>query len=347
MALIYGSFFSLFGVHATLAFVLFSIAAVVVPAIAFGRALRARGLAVSTASGFAALLLICSWPAILVIDRGNMEICVWIALALAMWAYATGRGYLAASFFGVAAALKLFPFIFLTLFFSTRRFKELLAGVAVFFALSIARLAVLGPTIPIAAPGIADGLHYFAVAYMARWNSWENGVDHSLFATIKFVLIFVFHVSANHAFTRELSIYNALTVVGGVLLYFLRIRFLPLLNQILILSILSIYFTAFSGDGTLFHLYYPFAMLAFLAIDAKRRRVAVKGLGTAFNLLAFLVSYEGFFVHHNRRFEGEIKCLALTWLLLVAFRSAFGPPLSLAVADDNLAWPDARLIRRT
>ena len=70
-----------------------------------------------------------------------MEILVWIVLLLATWAYSTGRGYLAATFFGLAAALKLFPFVFLALFLSTREFRKLLLGAAVFLAASVAGLA--------------------------------------------------------------------------------------------------------------------------------------------------------------------------------------------------------------
>ncbi len=346
VALVYEAFFRIFGRHATNAFVLFSAVAVLLPAGLFFVALRRRGLAGSAAGGVTLVLLFCSWPALLVIDRGNMEILVWIALALATWALATGREYLAASSFGVAASLKLFPFIFLGIFLSKRRYRELAVGCAVFAGVSVASLAVLGPTVAIAGRGIVDGLHFFAIQYMARWNSWENGVDHSLFATIKLMSMVLFHHPPQQPFTRELAVYNASMVTAGVALFFLRIRFLPIVNQVLTLSIASIYFTAFSGDGTLFHLYYPLAMLIFVGIDGTARGVTVAGLKQALCLLAFLLSYEGFFVVHNHRLEGEVKCLALGWLLVVALRYPFGAPLGKAGREDELAWPDTRLIAK-
>jgi hypothetical protein len=131
--------------------------------------------------------------------------------------------------------------------------------------------------------------------------------------------------------------------IFGVALYFLRIRVLPLLNQLLIFSIASILFTGFSGDGTLLHLYYPFALLCLLAIDAYRRGIIVAGLDTALYLLAYIFAYEGFFVLFKHRFEGEAKCLILVWLLIVAFRYPFSPPLASKPGRD-LAHPDASLL---
>jgi hypothetical protein len=345
VALVYETFIRLFP-HPARVFVGCSILAVIIPALLFGLALRRRGLAPLASLVFVAVLLACSWPALLVIDRGNMEIVVWIVLAIATWAFATGRGYLAATFFGFAASLKLFPFIFLGLFLSTRRYKELSVGIVSFFAASLIGFAVLGPTIPVAFHGIVAGLHVFQVNYMGAWNSWENGVDHSLFATYKFTSIVLFHHSKGATFQRACTVYNLVMAIFGILLYFLRIRFLPILNQLLILSIASILFTGFSGDGTLLHLYYPFAMLCFLALDAYRKRILVPGLNLALAILAVVFSYEGFFVLYAHRFEGEFKCLVLVWLMVVAFRHPFSPPLSTSVATD-LACPDASRIATT
>lgn len=339
VALVYEFFFRCFR-HPTVVFVAFTASALLVPAALFARALHRRGIAASTAWLFVLTMALCSWPYILVIDRANMEILVWIALATAIWAFATGRGFLAATLFGIAAALKLFPFVFLALFLSMRRYRELVFGVAVFLVLSIISLAALGPTVPIAVHGIASGLDYFKIQYMQRWRPWESGVDHSLFAFLKFVAIATHEHSTDIPFTRSLRIYTAVTAVGGIILYFWRIQFLPLLNQILVLCIVSIYLTAFSGDGTLLHLYYPFALLAFLAISAQRRGIVVPGLRQALLLLAFLFSYEGFFSYGSQRLEGEAKCIALGWLLLLALRFPFGPPLRAAGPSSLLAGTD-------
>ena len=333
-------FFHFMGRYSTASFVCFCILSFIVPAILFARALRNRGIAVSTAAVFTIIILIFSWPALLIVDGANTEVIVWLALATGMWAYSTGRGWTAAAFFGVGAALKLFPFVYLALFFSTRQYKKLLFGIGVFLLVTVASLAILGPTIPQAAKGILSGLDFFKHVYMEQWRSIENGVDHSLFAAIKFILVWFFHFPMTNL-ARPLAIYLPVTAVGGLLLYFLWIRRLPLLNQVITLTIASIYFTAFSGDGTLIHLYYGFAMLTFLAIDAHRKGLVIPGLNTAFACLAFLLSTESFFFHHGYRFEGQIKACVLAFLFVIALVRPFGPPVGEDNRDDALANPDS------
>ena len=161
---------------------------------------------------------------------------------------------------------------------------------------------------------------------MAQWRFGENGVDHSLFALYKCIAVALGHDPAN--FLQSLSIYLALSALGGTLLYFLRIRHLPLLNQLLILTIASINFTAFSGDGTLLHLYYPFALLLFLTLGAWKRRTQVPGLLPALLCFAVLLAPESYLVAGEWRFEGEVKCLILGYLLVLALRHPFGPSLT-------------------
>ena len=327
VSLIYLALYRVFGVHAVRAFNALCALACIVPAVWFGVELRRRAIGLVTVCLFVATLLLTSWPAILVADRANMEITVWIVMAFAMWAFATGRGYAAAVLFGIAASLKLFPFVFLALFLSRRQYRQLFVGAGAFALSSIVGLALLGPTIPAAYRGISAGLQFFKLSYMMRWNPTENGVDHSLFALVKGARIFFFHVPVQHVFSRSLSVYLLLTAVGGVVLYFARIRTLPVVNQVLLLSIASIYLTPFSGDGTLLHLYYPFAMLTFVALRSAREGVRVPGLGWVFVCFGLLFSEETFLVNDLQRFEGQFKCLVLTFLFVTALRLPFGPPV--------------------
>ena len=329
VALMYDVFLHHAGPHPLVAFVTFSVVAIVVPAIWFGRALSQHGMSGVRAFLFTATLLVFAWPAILVIDRGNMEILVWIALLAATWAYSTGRGYLGAALFGVAASLKLFPFVYLGLFLSTREYRKLLLGAVVFLAMSVAALALLGPSIPAAYAGISGGLGQFRVMYMAQWRPQENGVDHSLFSLAKALMVRVGHHS--YYFNRSLSLYLACTAIFGLLLYVLRIRRLPLINQLLAFSIASIFFTAFSGDGTLLHLYYAFGLLLFLSFRAYRDHMTVPGLNAALISLAILVTPLSFVAGRHQRYEGQLRSLLLGYLLFLTLRYGFGPSLEKSV----------------
>ncbi|MDR3736621.1 MAG: glycosyltransferase 87 family protein [Acidobacteriaceae bacterium] len=334
-------FFHCFPHHPTLAFELFDVLCAVVPCIFFARALHKRGIALLTSAGFSLTLLLFSWPALLLVDRGNMECVVWVATVIGFWSLATGRENTAAIAFGAAASFKFFPIILLGIFLAQKKWRPLFLGLLAFVVISIASLWILGPTIPQAWLGISYGLTSFKINYMACWRSYENGIDHSLFALIKGAMM-ILHLHARTGFLLPLAIYNASVVVGGIVLYCVRIRLMPLLNQSLLLMISCIYFTAFSGDGTLIHLYSLFAMLVFLALDANSRNLSIPGLNSTLLWLTFIVSPATYFiVHHGHRFEGQVKCLALGVLFLYALRYPLGPTLGSDERPDILSHPDA------
>ena len=331
--------------YPTVAFVAFTTLAFVVPCILFARSLRARGIAPLIAASFATTLFVFSWPALLLIDGANMEVAVWIVTALGFWGIATGRDRTAAVAFGLAASFKLFPVALLALFFSNRKYGKLLLGIVTMFAVSLISLRILGPTVQAAWTGISFGLASFKTNYMAQWHTGENGVDHSLFAFIKMTLILA-HLHGVKNFFRPLAIYLWATAVGGTALYFLRIRLLPMLNQALLLTIACIYLTAFSGDGTLIHLYGPFALLVYLVIDASRKRIHIPGLQATMLTLTFILSPVSFLIFKDHRFEGEVKCIALGILSYLALRYPLGPPLGTDPRPDALAHPDATRVPR-
>ena len=327
VALVFEFFFRVFGTHATFAFVTFCVLSFLIPFVCFGEVLARRGISRAHAIAFVLTICILSWPVELIVDGANAEVIVWLAMAIAMWAFATGRGYTAAIFFGCAAALKLFPFVFLALFLRRRDIGKLVTGVFSFLLISVVSLQILGPTISVAYRGIAYGLQQFKTVYMAHLLMGENGVDHSLFASIKFLLRIVFHHVND--FTHLLQLYLGLTAVGGTLLFFFVIRKQSLLNQVLSLSILSIYITAFSGDGTLIHLYYPLAMLFLLACRAHSDGVRVPGLALVLGALCFCVSVESFFVVSYKdtaaRYIGPMHAIGLGVALYGSLRYRLGP----------------------
>lgn len=286
----------------------------IIPAALFGRALIRRGLRPNVAYSFAATLVLTSYPLALMIDRANMEIMVWIVLAIGMWAYATGRLRTAAVFFGVAASLKLFPFVYLALFVPRRQYKMLALGIASFIGTTILSLWILGPTIRVAAKGVADGLLFFKTVYMSQLHVDENGFDHSLFSLIKTCVLYV---RPSFDLRPLLSDYLAFTALAGLLLYFLRIWRLPQVNQVFALAISSILFTAFSGDGTLIHLYIPLAMLVFFAIDQQRLGRKTRGLPAAFACLVFLLTPENYILRHGIRYGSQFKSLILLVLFTI------------------------------
>lgn len=341
----YDFFYGLLRPHEVLAFELFCVLVFVVPALAFGRALTRRGVSAGAAYLFVSVITLLSWPAVLLVDGGNMEVLVWLTLLIGMWAYATGRLWLAAAFFGIGASVKLFPFVLFGLFLSRRQYSKIVFGGAVFVVVSVASLAFVGPTISSAFHGVTYGLDSFKTIYMQHWLRGENGVDHSIFALYKGIAVKVFHHSPG-GFTLSLTVYLWVMAIAGLLLYAFRIRHMPLLNQVLLLVIASIYFTAFSGDGTLIHLYYPAAMLFLLALQSWRDGVKVPGLHLALGCLVFILSFESFLIHHEQRYIGPAHCIGIAVLFVTGLVFPFGPPLGETISEQILSRPETGWVRR-
>lgn len=345
VALAYETFYQIGGTaHSLRLFLAFLSLSFAIPAMLFGLALWRHGLSLDDSVGFVALVAVTSWPALLMIDRANMEVMVWCALAVGVWAYSRGKDWTAAMFFGLAASMKLFPFVYLALFLNRRQFPKVLAGAVSFFFFSIASLAVLGPTISISYHGIEAGLAFFHDSYMAHYLPEEGGLDHSILAFLRLIIHVVKRKNDTAALAEVLRIYLPVSAVVGTILYFWRIRKMPRLNQLLALTIASIYFTPFSGDGTLIHLYYSFALLCFLAMDAWRRCIVIPGLRVAFFCFAYLLSTESFLIVSDHRVEGQGKCVALGVLLIWALRYPFGTALEKESPTAQLAYPDASMV---
>lgn len=342
MAVCYQVFYRCFGVHALTAFLVCSILAFAIPALLFARALAARGIAPLTATLFVAMLLLLSWPALLLLDRANVEVFVWIATAAGAWSYSRGKEWTAAILFGIATALKLFPIVLLGLFFTRRKYPKFILGLGVYAITTIVSLAVLGPTIPVAYHGIAKGLSEFHDYYLIHYRVDESGLDHTPLAFVKTLLAAKYRTPPQSMLNTLTSIYLPLSALAGILLYFLRIRRMPWLNQLLLLSIAAIYFTPFSGDGTLIHLYPAFALCCFVAIDAWRRGIEIPGLRPIMYCFAYLFAIESFVVSKGHRLEGQAKCLVLGILLVWALRYPLGEPVIDTPLD--LSHPDTSKI---
>jgi hypothetical protein len=117
--------------------------------------------------------------------------------------------------------------------------------------------------------------------------------------------------------------YLAVAAVSGVALYFLRIRHLPIINQVLCLCIASILLPPVSYEYTLLHLYVAFGLLALFAQKMWSARVQIPGISAAMCCLAILVSPLSEVIYHMERFGGQIKAIVLVVLMIIALKYPF------------------------
>ena len=297
-ARVYGAFLVLVGLAA---------------AACFYGCVRRAGLARKAALLLAATVLLTSYPYLYLLQRGNVEVFVWLPLTAGIWLFLKRKFGWAAVLFGMAAALKLYPIIFLGLFLSRARWKDLGLALASFVGFNVAALWWLGPTIAQAYHWNAIQLQAFGKFYAA--SVWALGYDHSFFALIK-TLTLPWHADL----TPWVRWYTLSMAVGCFLLFILVIRKLPVANQLGCLSILCVTVAPVSYDYTLLNLYSFFAVVVLLAIQGWRQNRDVAGVQLLLGLFAVVLTPNSFVIFNGARFGAQLRCLCLLAMLGVLLR---------------------------
>jgi len=285
-----------------LGFLLAGLAAV---ATMYARSLRRRGVAPGSAAKYTAAVALLAFPYWFGFERANLEFVVILATVAGFCGLVSGRGYWAAGCFGLAASLKLLPVIYLGLFLYRRQYRQLFFGLVVLAVVTVLSLQFVGPTIGVAWRGIAHGVEEFRRTYVLQNLPGSTSWDHSLLGLLrKFVA----------TTDRNVAIYSAGTAVTGLALFFWRIIRLPLINQVLCLSIAAVWLAPISFEYTLMGLYGVFGMLSVAGLrfdEARLRRVM-----PLFVMLGILFSPLSELIWRGVQYGGQVKCLVLGGMFL-------------------------------
>jgi hypothetical protein len=330
VALLY-SFFFLFGGHALAVYLTLGLGAAAFATYLLFRALHRRGLSSLSAFMLSAFLLMSSYPLMFTLKQANQELIIWIFMMSGLYAIFHRRDNLAGACFGVAIAAKIFPFIYLGLFLARRRIQPILIAACTAVVVTLASLFLIYPNLVVAWRLNNKGLAQFRPLVILR-NYPQRNFDHSLFGLIKAAL---HPLPPTQTLAHILTAYLAMMAVLGLILYVVRIRKLPLINQVLALTIASIWFTPTSFDYTLLHLYVPWALLAFFALQ--HREHPPRSLLWAMLAMAVLMSPQSEIIHHGMGFGGQCKALILGALLVLSLVTRFRMPEDPASATPGAA----------
>ncbi len=100
-----------------------------------------------------------------------------------------------------------------------------------------------------------------------------------------------------------------------LLLFFLVIRKLPTLNQILTLTVISVWIVPLSHDYTLVHLYAPLLLMILLVLRLPPYQPVGRSIFVAFSCFAVLLSDLDFITFHGELYGGQVRCVVLAVLL--------------------------------
>ena len=305
--------------HIVVAYLAFSVGALSGGALFAIRALVRRGIEVPVAAGYVLLTMLCAYPIWFALSQANIEIVLWVLLASGIALYWKEQGYAACVCFGMAAAVKFYPALFLVLPLYRKRWGQAALGAAVTVAYSAGSLVYVGPTETQASLGFAAGLNRFRTEFMLRLLD-STGVDHSLFSLYK--LSFRHHVAAGR-FSTALPIYLALMAVIVLVLLTVRVRHLPLANQLGFCIVVCVLFPPTSFEYTLLHILTLFALLLFVFLDLDRAGERVPGLVQALLCCTVCLSFMPELIFHAHQADGVVKSLTLGLLLVTLLRYPF------------------------
>lgn len=269
-----------------------------------------------------AVSLLLSYPFWFEYRLGNVEIWVFLLNAFGVLLFLRNRTYAAAVLFGLSAGFKVFPIVYLGLLLAKKQYRQVIVGVAVAVVFNVFALWWMGPTFSMAYHGVQAGLAYNRVHYQLHWLPLETGFDHTIIGFIKMSL----RVRKGESIPSMLvSAYLLIAGCAGVALYFLRIRFLPVINQILCLCLASIWLTPNSHDYTLIHLYIPWGLLLLCCARPAFVKANTATLTKLFVCFAIVFSAEYEVLMKTVAVGGQIKCIALGVMFYLALRYPLAP----------------------
>jgi hypothetical protein len=266
-------------------------------------------------AGAALLTFGAGYPFIWAIERANMETVVFVLNAAALTAFFTRRHLVAGLLIAVAASMKIFPGVLFVLLLARKRYWELAVSLALILPLEEVSLWVLGPSISAAYESVRTGLANISRNYFLGYPVTTIGYDHSVFALLKQILHLKLRDEALGAKIFSLGLgYSLLMAATLVVLYWVRIRKLPLLNQAMVLLTLSVTLPYLSFEYTLIAISLVWAMFViFLSRDVTedREQIPMPAVLAMLGLMALLFAPLHFITGGTQIYGGQVKALAL------------------------------------
>ncbi len=300
--------------------------------------------------------LLTAYPIWVLINRGNIEAVLWVLVLLGVAAYVRERWLASAILWAAATAMKLSAGVLFALFLVKGRYWSFVIALAATAAFMLLTLAQVGPTIHQAALDSTKGASVLLDQFIP--GRIATGFDESILGAVKQVLAVSFFVRHGHQVPPKVlpgtktasSLYTILAPIAALLLYWFRLRRMPLLNQFIAYIVLFVVLPQVSYEYKLVYLYPVWgAFLLFLLTDVASGRVRISSSSIHTMLLSCAVVFACFsYVHVTigtkvNAFGSQIKLLFLLTILVTVCRvpmpsSLFGDlQLSAARNSDELS----------
>lgn len=319
VAVVYEAFYLVAGNHPVWLFCALVLTVFATAGALFARGLAMRGVKLWQATTFTAVVLATCYPIWFEVKQANMEVVVWVLIASGV-AFLLREHDLSASIcFSLAACMKIYPVVFLSLLLLRRRYREILIGVGIAFLAQVSSLWLECPSIGFSSRRTSANLGLFRKLIVLRLVP-QADMDHSLFCLFKRMMK---PLPGPELLGNMLTLYLALSAVAGLVVMFGVLRTLPLANQILGLTVLCVLLPPTSFEYTLQQLLTPTAVLLLLNAEARVQGGCLRGVRPVLICLTVLLGAIPELIHHGIRLDGSIKAVTLVALLGICLRVPF------------------------
>ncbi len=343
-ALLVFAFFSKLTAQPIAAFLTLCCSVYLAAALLLRRAITQAGNLAFSLNVALCLTVLCSYPALFQMDRGNIEILPFVFVLAGITCFAMRFYWAAAILFGIAGCIKPFPLLFLFLLLPKKLYRQaFLAGAFVFFV-NLVSLFWIGPTIGKAYGALAADQRVFFHKFVLTYDPRAVHFDHSLFSCLKQAVRLGFGWSTAAVMESRLLnaylFYLCFAVVFGLacLIYFWR---KPVLNQLFAVTILMLVLPPTSYDYTLVAIYFLWGAFMIHLLNDRTVKQPLLFLVP----LAILMTPHSFLRFGNVGCGGQLNAILLLFLLAAAAKtdmpsSLFGElPFSRHRRFDRLRIP--------
>ena len=214
------------------------------------------------------IIFFMSFPILFTLDRANFEIVVFMFLFLFIYFYERNKINTSVVFLAMAIAMKLFPLVFLVIFLSDKRYKEVLITGGLVILLTLLSLLIFQGDVATNISHFAHSLNLYNRDYVI--GSGGFGYGHSLFGVLKLFFMAVIDAGTSSFDTLELIKISMRPYFIFVIILFLLISTYiikyetELWKKMLLLVISVNLFPYVSADYKLIHFFIPL-MLFFIS----------------------------------------------------------------------------------
>jgi len=284
------------------------------------RELIAQGIGRVTATLFPLTVALVGFPIAGLLQRGNIELFLWVIAATGTWAFLRGRENGAAVLWGMAAAIKMYPVLLLALLLPRRRWRALAVGAGSMVATTLLSAAWLGPTMTAALRGALRNTFGYQAVRASQWTLHELMANHTAFDLAKFGALLT-----GVPLAKLMLPYYACGALMMGLAFFGKLWKMPVANQLLAVTAFMVMLPPVSYFYSLVHLYAPWLVLVFVAIHAQKAGVDAQGL--KLTMLLFVGLFASFMLFSFPRvylYGGLVQGGMLAMLFLCALQYPLG-----------------------